>query len=174
MISIPVSDTSHARLARASRWLCAIAYVVVAAVFALSALSGHRQAQAILADAVTVMAPVQLDRIEESRHKGRVSHEYQFAYTFSVDGVEHTGHFSTAEANAAPYLEDQAQVEVAYARADPARFERLERLQSQKDLGPVLGRLCVGLLLLVVLTFVVHLLLTRRLFVRRAPAVPAA
>ena len=170
MIRIPVSDATHIHLTRASRWLCSLAYVGVAAVFVLSALSGHRQAQAILGDAVTVMAPVQLDRIEESRHKGRVSHEYQFRYDFTANGQRHRGQFATSEANATPYLGDQPQVEVAYARADPSRFERLERLRSQKDLGPVLGRLTVGLLLLLVLAGVLHLLLTRRLFVRRAAA----
>lgn len=170
MISIPVSGTTHARLARASRWLCSLACVGVATVFVLSALSGHRQAQAILGDAVTVMAPVHLDRVEESRRKGRVSHEYQFSYDFTANGKRHRGQFATSEANATPYLGDQAQVEVAYARADPSRFERLDRLRSQKDLGPVLGRLMVGLLLLVVLAWVLHLLLTRRLFVRDAMA----
>ncbi len=76
MISIPVSDTSHARLTQAARWLCIIGYVVLAIVFSGSALSGHRQAEAILKDAVSVQVPVQLDHIEENRRKGRVSHTY--------------------------------------------------------------------------------------------------
>ncbi len=173
MISIPVSDTSHARIRRFSRWLCTIGYAVLALGFAWTALSGHRNAEAILKDAVTVQAPVQLDRIDEHRRKGRVSHEYQFQYQFSVDGVAHTGTFTTSEDNAAPYLEEGAQVHVAYSRAQPARFDRLERLQSQQRLGDVLGRLSVGVLLLGVLVFVVYLLLTRKLFVPRAPAAAA-
>lgn len=173
MISIAVSNTVHARLTRGARWLCCIGYVVLAIGFAWSALSGHRQAQAILKDAVTVQVPVQLEHVEESRRKGRVSHQYQFRYQFSVDGVEHTGSFATAEDNAAPYLQDGAQVEVAYARADPARFERLDRLQSQQGLGAVLGRLSVGVVLLGVLVFVVYVLLTRKLFVPRQPAAAA-
>ncbi|WP_411850795.1 DUF3592 domain-containing protein [Stenotrophomonas sp. LGBM10] len=173
MIRIPVSDTAHARLVRASRWLCVAAYGVLVAVFATSALGGHLRAQAILKDAVTVEAPVTLDTIDEKRHKGRVSHTYQFRYVFDVDGVPHTGHFTTSEDNAAPYLGDAAQVTVAYARADPARFERLERLQAQQGLGAVLGRLVGALLMLAGLAFLVHLLVTRRLFVRQAAPVAA-
>jgi hypothetical protein len=170
MISIPVSDTAHARLSQAARWLCILGYVVLAVVFSWSALSGHRQAQAILKDAVSVQVPVQLDHIAESRRKGRVSHTYQFRYQFVVDGVARDGEFSTSEDNAAPYLRDGAQVEVAYARADPSRFERMDRLQGQKRLGAVLGRLSVGVVMLGVLAFVVFLLLTRKLFVVRQPA----
>lgn len=172
MISIPVSDTAHSRLVRASRWLCAVAYVVIVAVFASSALGGHFRAQAILKDAVTVQAPVTLDSIDEKRRKGRVSHTYQFRYAFDVDGVPYTGHFATSEDNAAPYLGDAPQVTVAYARAEPARFERLDRLQAQQGLGSVLGRLVGALLMLAGLAFLVHLLVTRRLFVRHAT--PAA
>lgn len=175
MISIPVSDRSHARIRRFSLWLCTLGYAALALGFAWAALSGHRNAEAILKDAVTVQAPVQLDRIDEHRRKGRVSHEYQFQYRFNVDGVAHTGTFATSEDSAAPYLEEGALVRVAYSRAQPARFDRLERLQSQQRLGAVLGRLSVGILLLGVLAFVVYLLLTRKLFVPRAPAaVPAA
>lgn len=173
MISIPVSDTSHARLSRASRWLCSIGYAVLAVFFAWSALSGHREAEAILKDAVTVQAPVQVDHIEEKRRKGRVSYQYHFRYDFEANGVTHTGHFATSEDNAAPYLEEEPQVTVAYSRTDPSRFERLDRLEGQKGLGPVLGRVVVALGMLAILAFVVHLLLTRKLFVRQAPAVAA-
>lgn len=173
MISIPVSNTAHARLTHGARWLCSIGYVVLAIGFAWSALSGHRQAQAILKDPVTVEVPVQLEHVEESRRKGRVSHQYRFGYQFSVDGTEHRGAFATSEDNAAPYLTDGAQVQVAYARADPARFDRLARLQNQQSLGAVLGRLSVGVALLGVLAFVVYLLLTRKLFVPRQPPVAA-
>jgi len=173
MISIPVSDTSHARLSRASRWLCSIGYAVLAVFFAWSALSGHREAEAILKDAVTVQAPVQVDHIEEKRRKGRVSYQYHFRYDFEANGVTHTGTFSTSEDNAAPYLGDEPQVTVAYARADPSHFERLDRLEGQKSLGSVLGRVIVALGMLAILAFIVHLLLTRKLFVRQTPAVSA-
>lgn len=173
MISIPVSDTSHARLSRASRWLCSIGYAVLAVFFAWSALSGHREAEAILKDAVTVQAPVQVDHIEEKRRKGRVSYQYHFRYDFEANGVTHTGNFSTSEDNAAPYLGDEPRVTVAYARADPSHFERLDRLEGQKSLGSVLGRVIVALGMLAILAFIVHLLLTRKLFVRQTPAVSA-
>lgn len=174
MIRIPVSDTAHAQLTRASRWLCAIAFVGIAAVFSISALGGYRQAQAILKDAVTVQVPVQLDNIEEQHgRRGRVTHDYHFRYRFEANGVAHDGRFTTSEANAAAYLGEQAQVTIAYARNDPSRFERVQRLQNQKGLGAVLGRLLVALALMALLMFVVHLLLTRKLFVRRAlPATP--
>jgi hypothetical protein len=173
MISIPVSDTSHHRLSRASRWVCSIGYACLAVFFAWSALSGHREAQAILKDAVTVQAPVQVDHIEEKRRKGRVSYQYHFRYDFAVDGVPYIGHFATSEDNAAPYLEDEPHVAVAYSRADPSRFERLDRLEGQKSLGSVMGRVLVALGMLAVLAFVVHLLVTRKLFVRQVPAVAA-
>jgi hypothetical protein len=174
MISIPVSDTSHARLSRASRWVCCIGYAVLAVIFAWSALSGHRQAEAILKDAVTVQAPVQVDHIEEKRRKGRVSYQYHFRYDFEVNGVAHKGEFSTSEDNATPYLGEEPYVAVAYSRADPSQFDRLERLESQKGLGAVLGRVVVALGMLAILVFVVHLLLTRKLFVRQTPAASAA
>lgn len=173
MISIPVSDTSHARITRVSRWLCVAAYVVAVVVFAASALSGHNRAQAILKDAVMVQAPVTLDNIEESRRKGRVSLKFHFSYAFEVDGKPYVGHFSTSEDNATPYLGD-AQVQVAYSRSNPANFERADRLQAMQGLGAVLGRLVVALGMMAVLAFVLHLLLTRKLFVRQEPALPAA
>jgi hypothetical protein len=102
-----------------------------------------------------------------------VSYQYHFRYDFSVDGVEYTGHFSTSEDNATPYLGETPQVDVAYARSNPAQFDRLDRLEGQKGLGSVLGRVIVALGMLAILAFVVHLLVTRKLFVRQAPALPA-
>lgn len=174
MISIPVSASSHARLSNASRWLCTIGYVVIALFFAWSSISGHREAEAILKDAATVQAPVKLENIEEHRRKGRVSLKYHFSYTFNVDGKDYRGEFSTAEDSATPYFGEDAEVTVAYARNDPSHFDRLERLQNQQGLGSVLGRVAVALGMLAVLAFVVHLLLTRKLFVRQEPALPAA
>lgn len=174
MISIPVSAASHSRFVRVSRWLCVIGYLVAAVIFVTSAISGHNQAQAILKDAVTVQAPVKLDNIEETRRKGRTSLKYHFSYTFEANGVPYKGEFMTAEDSADQYLEEDAQVQVAYARNNPANFERAERLQGMRGLGAVLGRLCVALGMLAILAFVVHLLLTRKLIVPREPALPAA
>ncbi len=174
MISIPVSAASHTRFVRVSRWLCVVGYLIAAAVFVTSAISGHNQAQAILKDAVMVQAPVKLDNIEESRRKGRTTLKYHFSYTFEANGVPYKGEFMTAEDSADKYLEEDAQVQIAYARSNPANFERADRLQGMQGLGAVLGRLCVALGMLAILAFVVHLLLTRKLIVPREPALPAA
>lgn len=176
MISIPVSEKSHAVLRTLSKWLCLATFVVVAAFFGLSGFAGYRQANAILKDHSVVDAPVHLDDIEEKRgRKGRVSHIYHFGYAFEAGGNSYEGTFETSEDNATPYMEEGASVRVAYANAQPSRFERLETLERSKSLGAVLRRLAVALAMLGVLIFVAHLLITRRLFVAQAlPAPPAA
>ena len=87
-----------------------------------------------------------------------------------ANGVTHHGSFTTSEDNATPYLEDDATVEIAYSRSEPARFERLSLLENNKGLGSVLTRLCISLLLMAVLAFVAHLLITRKLFVAQQEA----
>lgn len=176
MISIPISETSHAIVRTLSKWLCVAAFIVVAGSFGLSGIAGYRQASAILKDYSVVEAPVHLDSIEEhSGRKGRVSHSYHFRYTFEAGGKEYAGTFETSEDNARPYVHYGSSVRVAYANADPARFERLQKLEGNSRLGPILQRLLVALILLGVLSFVVHLLITRRLFVAQPlPAAPAA
>ena len=171
MISIPVSPASHRRLCTVSKWLCLTAYVLVVLVFSLSGLGNYRKANAILKDHAVVSAPVELDSIEEKRgRKGRVSNQYHFTYAFDANGVTHHGSFTTSEDNATPYLEDDATVEIAYSRSEPARFERLSLLENNKGLGSVLTRLCISLLLMAVLAFVAHLLITRKLFVAQQEA----
>ncbi len=171
MISIPVSATSHQRLSIVSKWLCLAAYVVVVLVFSLSGLGNYRKANAILKDHAVVSAPVELDSIEENRgRKGRVSHEYHFSYAFEAGGTTHHGSFSTSESNASRYLDEGATVEIAYAKSEPARFERLSMLENNKSLSGVLTRLCISLLLMAVLAFIVHLLITRKLFVTKQEA----
>lgn len=166
MISIPVSPISHRRLSNASKWLCLVAYVVVVLVFSLSGLGNYRKANAILMDHAVVSAPVELDSIEEKRgRKGRVTNQYHFNYAFDANGVTHRGSFTTSEANADRYLEDGATVEIAYSRSEPTRFERLSLLENNKSLGGILTRLCISLLLMAVLAFIVHLIITRKLFV---------
>lgn len=172
MISIPVSPASHRRLATASKWLCLAAYVVVVLVFSLSGLGNYRKANAILKDHAVVSAPVELDSIEEKHgRKGRVSNQYHFNYAFEANGVTHHGSFTTSEGNADRYLEDGATVEIAYSRSEPARFERLGLLENNKSLGGVLTRLCISLILMALLAFVAHLLITRKLFVAKPEAV---
>ncbi|MGB3392027.1 MAG: DUF3592 domain-containing protein [Stenotrophomonas sp.] len=171
MISIPVPPSSHRRLATVSKWLCLAAYVVVVLVFSLSGLDNYRKSSAILKDHAVVSAPVELDSVEENRgRKGRVSHQYHFNYAFEAGGVTHHGSFTTSEGNASPYLDEGATVQIAYSRSEPARFERLSLLENNKSLGSVLTRLCIGLILMALLAFVVHLLITCKLFVARPEA----
>lgn len=168
MISIPVSPASHQRLSTASKWLCAIGYVLLALLFSLSGLSSYRKANAILKDHAVVSAPVELESIEEkSGRKGRVSYEYHFNYAFEVDGVPYRDTFSTSESNASRYQDDGATVEIAYSRTDPSNFERLTLLENNKDLGAVVRRLLLAMAFAAVLAFFAHLLITRKLFVAR-------
>lgn len=173
MISIPVSLSTHSRLTTASKWLCIAAFVIFGSLLGVTAFSGYRQANAILKDHTVVTVPVELEQIEEKHgRKGRVSYTYHFRYTFEANGTSQRGAFSTSEGNAAPYTADGATVKVAYANSNPARFERLDKLQSSRGLGAVLRRLLIGLVFASVLALVAHLLITRRLFVVHAATPP--
>lgn len=173
MISIPLSDTSHQRLCTVSKWLCVAAYVALVLFFSLSGLGNYRQANAIFKDHSVISAPVELDHVEEKRgRKGRVSYQYHFTYAFEAGGSTHHGTFSTSEDNATRYLDaEEPTVQIAYSNAEPSRFERLSLLENNKSLGGVLVRLCVSLLLLALLAFIAHMIVTRKLFVvQQAPS----
>lgn len=173
--NIPVSESAHARISSVSMWLCIAALVVFTTVLAWSGFNGWRQASAILKDHSVVVAPVKLEDIEEkSGRKGRTTYTYHFSYTFEAGGTTHTGTFSTSESNSERYMEEDATVKVAYANAEPSRFERLDRLEANKSLGSVLKRWLITLVISGVLAFAAHQIITRRLFVVDPPATTAS
>ncbi len=58
-------------------------------------------------------------------------------------------------------------MKVAYANAEPSRFGRLEVLRGQADFGSSITRALTAIPLAALIAFVLHLMLTRRLFVPR-------
>lgn len=175
MLSFKIEPLAHARLSHWSGRLFLLAFVVCAAWLAYTALSNYRLAGQIMSDHSVVSAPVTVASItEESGRKGRTSLMYHFSYTFEVKGHLYQGSFSAIESNAGPYLGENVSVEVAYSNADPARFDRLERLQDQAAMGGLLGRLAFAVLGSALLALILHLLVVAKLFVPRVQIEPQA
>lgn len=171
MISFKVKPENHVAISRWSRRFFMVVFVVGAAMLAYMGIDGYRHANSILRDHATVTVPVDLvDITEERGRKGRTKTVYHFGYAFEAGGERHEGHFSTSESNADPYLADDATIEVAYANADPSRFDRLSRLESQAGVGSLMVRLLVALAGAALIAFVLHMLVVAKLIVPRVPA----
>jgi hypothetical protein len=175
MISFKVKPENHAVISRWSKRFFMVVFVAGAALLSFMGIDDYRQANAILGDHGTVTVPVELvDITEERGRKGRTKTMYHFGYSFEAGGQRHEGHFSTSESNADPYLADDATIEVAYANADPSRFDRLSRLESQSGFGSLIVRMLVALAGAAFVAFVLHMLLVGKLIVaREAEPAPA-
>jgi len=174
MISFKVKPQNHERISRWSKRFFVLVFLAGAAMLGLSGVESYRHANSILADHTIVTVPVELVQINQERgRKGRKKNTYHFGYAFEAGGRQHTGHFTTSESNAEPYLDDGATVEVAYANADPSRFDRLKRVQGQSGFGGLLMRLLVAVLGAAFIAFVLHMLLVAKLIVPRVPQAEA-
>ncbi|MDH5825042.1 hypothetical protein QFW77_18915 [Luteimonas sp. RD2P54] len=170
MISFKLEPGNHAALSCWSKRFFQVAFVVAAGVLTFMGVEGYREARSILADHSVVNVPVELEAItEESGRRGRTKHMFEFGYAFEVDGRQYHGAFSTSESNAQKYLGDGVTIDVAYSNADPARFDRLDRLQGMGGAGSLLKRMAIALLGAAFLAFVMHMLLVAKLFVPRKP-----
>ncbi|MBC9250756.1 hypothetical protein A9179_10755 [Pseudomonas alcaligenes] len=168
MLSFKTSPATHQKISRVSRWLCFAAFVVGLGFLGYTSVAGYRTATAILKDHSVATAAVSLKDVTEEHHrKGRTSLTYNFTYAFEAKGTQQVGEFSTSEDNAQPYLEEGAKVEVAFSNQDPSHFDRLERLQTQADLGGSLKRWLIMLPVGALLALVLHILIVARLFVPR-------
>lgn len=176
MVSFKVSQESHRRLRGVSKKFFTVAFFAALAWLAYTAVVEYRAASAIMADATVTDATVELDGISEERgRRGRVKEMYHFVYSFEAGGRTHQGRFDAAASNAGKYLEAET-IKVAYSNADPGRFDRLDRLESQGSLGSWLKRMLVIIPIAALLAAVSHLLLTGKLIVPRpsdAEAQPA-
>lgn len=169
MISFSVKPETHAAISRWSKRFFVVVFLAGAGLLAYMGLDGYRQANGILRDHATVNVPVELVEITEERgRKGRTRLMYHFGYAFEADGGQHQGRFTTSQSNAEPYLQDGATIDVAYARADPSRFDRLSRLESQSGFGRLLVRLLVAVAGAALIATLMHLLLVAKLIVPRA------
>ena len=177
MISFKVRPGNHRAISRWSKRFFTAVFVVAAVLLAWRAIDGYRHASSILADHGSVTVPVELVEVTEERgRKGRTRNMYHFGYSFEAEGQRHEGQFTTSESNADPYLGDGATIEVVYARADPSRFDRRSRLESQTGLGSLIVRLLVAFAITALVASLMHLMLVAKLIVPRQPeqeAVPA-
>ncbi|MDU9400749.1 DUF3592 domain-containing protein [Pseudomonas sp. zfem003] len=168
MISFKISPETHRGLSKVSMVLLSLAALIGAGYLIVTAILNYFDANAILKDHSEVMAPVNLETVTEEHHRrGRTSETYHFHYVFEVAGKAYDGIFETSASNATPYLKEGASVKVAYANAEPSRFGRLEVLQKQADLGSSITRALMAIPLAALIAFILHLMLTRRLFVPR-------
>lgn len=168
MLSFKLEPSTHEKFSRFSKALFFLVFLGGAGWLIFSAFSGYREATAILADHGVVTVPLALDEVTEERgRKGRTKLMFNFVYQFEAKGQQYQGGFSAAESNAGPYLADDVTVDVAYSNADPSRFDRLERLQDQAEVGSLLKRLVIAVLGAAFVALVLHLLATGVLFVRR-------
>ncbi|BCD88296.1 hypothetical protein PSm6_47030 [Pseudomonas solani] len=168
MISFKTSPETHRTLSKVSMILLSLAAVIGAGFLIVTAILNYFNANAILKDHSEVLAPVSLDSVTEEHHRrGRTSETYHFHYSFEVAGKPYDGTFETSASNAEPYLHEGASVKVGYANAEPSHFGRLDVLQSQADFGSSITRALTAVPLAALLAFILHLMLTRRLFVPR-------
>lgn len=171
MLSFKVMPQTHQTISRWSKRLWIVALLLGIGFLAFTAVQNYLRSNAILKDHTEVTVPVELKEITEEKHrKGRVTNTYHFAYAFEVEGKQYQGEFTTSEDNATPYMEDDAQIVVAYANGNPGLFERLSMLQSQSDAMAVAKRILIALPLAALLALVMHLLVVLRLFVPRETA----
>ena len=162
MIAFKVAPPTHQWLSRWSHRTFTAVFIVVAVWLLADAASGYVRANTILRDHGVVVVPV-----TPATHGGQDDAHF-FAYRFTVHGTCYRGGFAIDADHAAPYLDPAATVQIAYANADPGRFERLERLREQGEPGTVLTRLGVEVPAAAVLMYLLHIVLTR-LFVGRLP-----
>ncbi|MBB4862343.1 hypothetical protein HNP46_001181 [Pseudomonas nitritireducens] len=173
MLSFKISPQAHQKVSRVSSILCTLFAIGFVVVMCLTAIGDHLHAKRILADHSVVSAPLALDNVTEERgRRGRTREMYHFTYQFEVKGQPYIGRFDVAASNVDQYSEGST-LQIAYSNADPAHFDRLDRLQNFADTGGVFTRLGVGVLGAALISFIIHLLATRRLFVPREEPVAA-
>ncbi|NZA25699.1 DUF3592 domain-containing protein [Luteimonas sp. SJ-92] len=170
MISFKLEPDNHAALSRWSKRFFQVVFVLAAGVLMFMGIDGYREASSILADHSVVNVPVELEGIDEERgRRGRTRHMFDFGYAFEVDGTQYRGAFTTSESNAEKYLGDGTTIDIAYSNADPARFDRLDKLQGMAGAGSLVKRMAIAVLGAAFLAFVMHMLLVAKLFVPRKP-----
>lgn len=168
MISFKVKPENHVAVSRWSKRFFMVVFVIGAGLLAFMGIDGYRHAHSILGDHATVTVPVELvDVTEERGRKGRTKTMFHFGYAFEAGGQQHTGQFTTSESNAGAHLAEDATIEVAYANADPSRFDRLSRLESQAGVGSLLVRLLASLAGAALIAFIMHIMLVGKLIVPR-------
>lgn len=117
---VELSEHGHAAVTIVARHVFLLIFVMASVQTVQGALRDHRRARSILKDhgiaiAVPAKANTALDRlIPTARTDGDL-------YTFTVDATAYSASFAT----------DDPTVQVAYAKAQPGRFDRLEVLESQ-------------------------------------------
>lgn len=167
MLSFKISSGAHEKVRRVSSIICTVFAIGFVLLMCLTAIGDHLRARRILADHSVVSAPLVLDEVTEERgRRGRTKEMYHFTYQFEVKGQPYIGRFDVAGSNADKYPEGTL-LQVAYSNTDPAHFDRLDRLQDLSDTSGLFTRLGVGILGAALISFIIHLLATRRLFVPR-------
>lgn len=162
MIAFKIAPSKHQCVSRWSHRTLLAAFLVVAAWLLADAASGYVRANTILRDHGVVVVPV-TPASQRERDGGHF-----FAYRFAVHGKCYRGGFVTDADHAAQYLDPAATVQIAYANAEPGRFERLEHLRAKGETGGVLTRLAVEVPAAAAMAYLLHFVLTR-LVVRRLP-----
>jgi hypothetical protein len=117
---VELSEDGHAAVTIVARHAFLLIFIMASVHTVQSVLREYRHARAILNDhgvaiAVPAKADTVLDRLLPMARKDRD------VYTFTVDGTAYSASFST----------DDPTVQVAYAKAQPGRFDRLEVLEYE-------------------------------------------
>ena len=110
---VELSEDGYSAVGVVARHVCLLVFIMASVHTVQGVLRDYRHARAILKDhgiaiAVPAKADTALDRLLPTD-----------LYTFSVDGIPYSASFDT----------DESTVEVAYAKAQPGRFDRLEVLE---------------------------------------------
>lgn len=167
MFSIRIQEASHQKLKKVSKYLFLTVFAVVSILAIVKTFSDYFEAKALLKDYSVVEAALTFEGVTEKRkRKGRIATTYHFNYEFEFDGQVYSHQFETSESNSDKYM-DKDTLTIAVDNNDHQHFDVLADVERHADLGDGAAHIAWSVLIFAVGAFLIHMLLTRRLFTVR-------
>ncbi len=110
------------------------AYFAALAYLAFLSVTTYLDAHSILKDHTVVEAPVELTDTSYRTKRGHTTTTYDFKYTYTVNGNDHSAYYSAVNEKGERYLNDGV-VTIAYSNTDPTNVGVLVNLENQSSIG---------------------------------------
>lgn len=173
MISFHIKSSTHSKLTTASKFLLMAGFVIATIVTVVGGFQDYFDAKALLSDYRTVEAAVNFDGItEERKKKGRIVKTFHFNYQFELDGQSYSREFTTSESNSEDYLNKETMT-IAVDNKDHSHFDRLDVVQRHANIGEEAKNVAIAIALIAFFAWIMHMLITRKLFLPREEATAA-